>query len=228
LTGVWLRQPSYYAAVPHPPAPAQALEVWDRLRAEYPDARTRLDHRNPFELLVATVLSAQTTDDRVNTVTPELFRRWPAPEDLAGAPPAEVEAVIRPLGFQHRRAGQVVGVARALCERFEGEVPHGSAELESLPGVGRKTANVVRGNCFGIPALTVDTHVGRLSRRLGWTLASDPGAVERDVCALMPEVDWTKLSHVLIWHGRAVCHARRPACERCVIADLCPSAGSEN
>ncbi len=228
--------PTYYAAVtstsssaPSSNVPSEsqlrAREVVGRLREEYPDAHTRLDHHNAFELLVATVLSAQTTDDRVNMVTPQLFGRWPTPEALAGASLQDVERVIRVLGFQHRRAAQVVGMARMLCERFAGRVPEGSHDLESLPGVGRKTANVVRGNWFGIPALAVDTHVARLSQRLGWTKAHDPVSVERDVCALLPNVNWTQLSHVLIWHGRAVCHSRGPACERCVVADLCPSAG---
>lgn len=202
------------------------MEVVRRLGEEYPDAHTSLDHTSAFELLVATVLSAQTTDARVNTVTPELFRRWPDPVSLAGAEPAAVEAVVRPLGFQHRRAGQVVALARALVTDHHGEVPADSRSLEALPGVGRKTANVVRGNWFGVPALTVDTHVGRLARRLGWTQARDPGRVERDVCTLLPGVDWTQLSHELIWHGRAVCHAHHPDCGSCVLADLCPSAGT--
>ncbi len=207
------------------PASSRALGVVERLRATYPEATTSLDHRNAFELLVATVLSAQTTDARVNTVTPTLFSRWQTPEDLATADPASVEQVVRPLGFQHRRATQVVGLAHALVEHFGGAVPAASRDLESLPGVGRKTANVVRGNWFGIPALTVDTHVGRLARRLGWTGATDPAAVERDVCALLPDVDWTRLSHELIWHGRAVCTARAPRCDTCVLADLCPRVG---
>lgn len=197
-----------------------------RLAATYPQAHTSLDHHSAFELLVATVLSAQTTDARVNTVTPELFRRWPDPVALAAAAPVQVEAVVRPLGFQHRRATQVVALAAALVADFGGEVPGDAKSLESLPGVGRKTANVVRGNWFGEPALTVDTHVGRLARRLGWTRATDPGRVEREVCALLPGVDWTQLSHELIWHGRAVCHSRGPDCGHCVVADLCPSAGS--
>ena len=207
------------------PASSRALGVVERLRATYPEATTSLDHRNAFELLVATVLSAQTTDARVNTVTPTLFSRWQTPEDLATADPASVEQVVRPLGFQHRRATQVVGLAHALVEHFGGAVPAASRDLESLPGVGRKTANVVRGNWFGIPALTVDTHVGRLARRLGWTGATDPAAVERDVCALLPDVDWTRLSHELIWHGRAVCTARAPRCDSCVLGDLCPRVG---
>ncbi len=216
---------SYYAPMESSPASSRALGVVERLRATYPEATTSLDHRNAFELLVATVLSAQTTDARVNTVTPTLFSRWQTPEDLATADPASVEQVVRPLGFQHRRATQVVGLAHALVEHFGGAVPAASRDLESLPGVGRKTANVVRGNWFGIPALTVDTHVGRLARRLGWTGATDPAAVERDVCALLPDVDWTRLSHELIWHGRAVCTARAPRCDTCVLADLCPRVG---
>lgn len=208
-----------------PPAPSRAPDIVARLRATYPGATTSLHHTNAFELLVATVLSAQTTDARVNTVTPALFSAWPTPASLAGADPGAVEEVVRPLGFQHRRATQVVGLARALLDRFHGEVPDSSSDLESLPGVGRKTANVVRGNWFGMPALTVDTHVGRLSRRLGWTRATDPAAVERDVCALLPGVDWTQLSHDLIWHGRAVCTARSPSCGVCVLAGLCPRVG---
>lgn len=210
------------------PAHSRAPGVVRRLAATYPDAHTSLDHTSAFELLVATVLSAQTTDARVNTVTPGLFRRWPDPRSLGAADPAEVEAVVRPLGFQHRRAGQVVALARALVADFHGEVPADARSLESLPGVGRKTANVVRGNWFGEPALTVDTHVGRLARRLGWTRATDPARVERDVCALLPGVDWTQLSHEMIWHGRAVCHSRVPDCGHCVLADLCPSAGTES
>lgn len=216
---------SYYAPMESPPAPSRAAEVVSRLRETYPEATTSLVHTSAFELLVATVLSAQTTDARVNTVTPLLFSTWPTPVALADAEPRDVEQVVRPLGFQHRRATQVVELARALVDRFGGGVPASSRDLESLPGVGRKTANVVRGNWFGVPALTVDTHVGRLSRRLGWTTSTSPAVVERDVCALLPDTDWTQLSHDLIWHGRAVCTARSPACTRCVLADLCPRVG---
>ena len=202
----------------------RAREVVARLHQMYPQATTSLDHSSAFELLVATVLSAQTTDARVNTITPELFRRWRTPMELARAKTADVEEVIRPLGFQSRRAGQVIGVAQALIDRFDSHVPKDLGDLESLPGVGRKTANVIRGNWFGIPALTVDTHVGRLSRRLGWSTSKDPAAVERDVTALLTGVDFTQLSHELIWHGRAVCLARTPKCAECTLADLCPSA----
>ena len=207
------------------PASSRALGVVERLRATYPEATTSLDHRNAFELLVATVLSAQTTDARVNTVTPTLFSRWQTPEDLATADPASVEQVVRPLGFQHRRATQVVGLAHALVEHFGGAVPAASRDLESLPGVGRKTANVVLGNAFGVPGITVDTHVGRLARRLGWTRNTDPVKVEADIADLLPPEEWTMACHRLIFHGRRVCTARRPACETCGIVDLCPRIG---
>lgn len=204
---------------------ATARHIVDILRRTYPEARTSLNHSSPFELLVATVLSAQTTDARVNTITPELFDRWPTPSALATAPIDEVEAVVRPLGFQKRRAAQAVAVAQQLLERFSGEVPRDARDLESLPGVGRKTANVVRGNCFGEPALTVDTHVGRLSRRFGWSESENPARVEKDVCALLPDTDWTQLSHDMIWHGRAVCTAQLPQCDECVLVALCPAVG---
>lgn len=205
-----------------------ARHLVDILRVTYPEAQTSLDHTSPFELLVATVLSAQTTDARVNTITPELFRRWPTPQALAAAPIDEVEAVVRPLGFQKRRAAQAVAVAQQLVERYNGEVPRAARDLESLPGVGRKTANVVRGNCFGEAALTVDTHVGRLSRRFGWSASDNPARVEKDVCALLPDTDWTQLSHDMIWHGRAVCTAQAPRCEECVLVELCPALGVAN
>lgn len=204
---------------------ATAHQIVDILRVTYPEARTSLNHSSPFELLVATVLSAQTTDARVNTITPELFRRWPTPQALATAPLDEVEAVVRPLGFQKRRAAQAVAVAHQLLEKHNGEVPRGARDLENLPGVGRKTANVVRGNCFGEPALTVDTHVGRLSRRFGWSKSENPVRVEKDVCALLPDTDWTQLSHDMIWHGRAVCAAQAPRCGECVLVELCPAVG---
>lgn len=206
---------------------ATAHRIVDILRATYPDARTSLDHTSPFELLVATVLSAQTTDARVNTITPELFRRWPTPDALATAQIDEVEAVVRPLGFQKRRATQAVAVAQHLVDRYNGDVPRGARDLESLPGVGRKTANVIRGNCFGEPALTVDTHVGRLSRRFAWSASDNPATVEKDVCALLPHADWTQLSHDMIWHGRAVCTAKAPRCGECVLVALCPAVGVE-
>lgn len=198
----------------------------NRLLAEvHPDARCELDFRTPLELLVATVLSAQTTDVRVNQVTPALFARFPDAAAYADADVEEVEAIIRPTGFHRAKAKALVGIGTALCERFGGAVPDRQADLVSLPGVGRKTANVVLGDAFGVPGLTVDTHVGRLSRRLGWTAHEDPVKVEADLAALIERREWTLVSHRLIFHGRRVCHARRPACGDCAIARLCPSAG---
>ncbi len=212
-------------------------EVHRLLQALHGPARTELDHRDAFELLVATVLSAQTTDVRVNAVTPELFTRWPDAASLAGADPAQVEAVVRPLGMGATRARRIIGLAAGLCEDHGGEVPEDHDALERLPGVGRKTAHVVRGTWFGRSALAVDTHVGRLARRLGWTEHSDPRRVEEDVVDLVERtapsapgragaaVDLTSLSLLLILHGRRVCTARSPRCGECVLAPLCPSAG---
>ena len=183
-----------------------------------------LDHQDAFRLLVATILSAQTTDVRVNAVTPELFRRWPDAAALAAAPTAEVEAVLQPTGFFRQKTKSVQGMARALLERFGGEVPHALEDLVTLPGVGRKTANVIRSVGLDEPGLPVDTHVLRLSKRLGLTEEADPVTVERDLCALLPAPDWGLLSLRLILHGRRVCDARRPRCDECVLADFCPSA----
>lgn len=186
-----------------------------------------MDHDGPFQLLVATVLSAQTTDARVNTVTPELFALCPDAGALAAADPDDLEALLRPLGMQRTRAERLIGLASGLVERFDGVVPQGREALMTLPGVGRKTANVVLGNAFGRPAITVDTHVGRLSRRLGWTTAKDPVRVERDLSALWEPERWTDGCHRLIEHGRAVCGARAPRCGECVLlnAELCPQVG---
>lgn len=198
----------------------------DRALAErYPDARCELDFRNPFELLVATVLSAQTTDVRVNLTTPGLFARWPDAEAMAGADPSELEEVLRPTGFFRAKARSLTGIGRALVERFDGEVPARLEDLVTLPGVGRKTANVVLGNAFGVPGITVDTHVQRLSRRLGYTTSDDPVVIEAELGALLERRDWTMASHRLIFHGRRTCFARRPACGACPVASLCPSAG---
>ncbi len=191
----------------------------------YPDAHVELDFRDPYELLIATVLSAQTTDKMVNKVTPELFRRYPTPADLANADPTEVEQLIQPTGFFRAKTKSIMGLAAALVERFKGEVPPRMKDLVTLPGVGRKTANVVLGNAFGIPGLTVDTHFGRLVRRFGWTTETDPVKVESEVATLIPRKEWTDLSQRLIWHGRRRCHSRRPACGACPIAGLCPSYG---
>lgn len=205
----------------------KALEVDALLTELYPDAHCALNHDSAFELLVATVLSAQTTDARVNSVTPELFRRWPTPQTLAGAPRSELEAVLRPLGFFRAKAGHLLGLGEALTLQHDGVVPQTLEELVKLPGVGRKTANVVLGNAFGVPGITVDTHVGRLSRRLGWSKEQNPVKVERDIAALLPPEHWTYGCHRLIEHGRAVCHSRKPACEECELlkAGLCPQVG---
>jgi len=205
-----------------------------RILAEtYPDARCELDFENPFQLIVAVVLSAQCTDVRVNMTTPDLFARYPTPEDMAVANPAELEELIKPTGFYRNKAKSLLGLSAALRDRYDGEVPRTMAKLVELPGVGRKTANVVLGNAtdpktgepYGVPGITVDTHFGRLSRRFGWTGETDPVKVEHLVGALFPKREWTPLSHRMIFHGRRVCHARRPACGACPIAALCPSFG---
>lgn len=194
------------------------------LADEYPDAQCELDFRNPLELLVATVLSAQCTDKRVNQVTPALFAAYPDAQAYADARPEDVEAFIHSTGFFRAKAAHLIGIGRELVDRFDGQVPARLDALVTLPGVGRKTANVVLGNAFGVPGLTVDTHFGRLVRRFGWTLEEDPVKVERVVGELIPRKEWTNVSHQLIWHGRRVCHSRTPACSDCVLAHLCPSA----
>jgi len=198
----------------------------NRVLAEtYPDAHCELDFRNPFQLLVATILSAQTTDVRVNMVTPILFGKYPTPADLAAADPADVEEIIKSTGFFRNKTASIIRMAQALCERYAGEVPNRLTDLTTLPGVGRKTANVVLGNAFGKPGITVDTHFARLSRRFGWTAESEPDKIEQEVAALFPKSEWTILSQRLIWHGRRRCHSRRPACGACPLAPLCPSFG---
>ena len=205
---------------------ALAAVVWERLAAEYPDAHCELDHRNAFELLCATILSAQCTDARVNLVTPALFARYPDAAALAVAEPADVEALVRSTGFFRAKARALVGMAQALVAEHGGEVPASLEALVPLPGVGRKTANVILGNAFGINAgIVVDTHVQRLARRLGLTREPDPVRIERALLPLFPQAGWALLSHLLIWHGRRVCLARTPACDRCLLADVCPSAG---
>jgi endonuclease III len=191
----------------------------------YPEVHTELNFGSPLELLVATILSAQTTDIRVNLVTPALFARYRTAEDYASADRAELEKMIQSTGFFRAKTNSLIGLGQALCERFGGEVPNRLADLVTLPGVGRKTANVVLGNAFGIPGITVDTHFGRLARRFGWTTSTDPVKVEAEVGSLFPRKEWTDLSHRMIWHGRRVCHARRPACGACALARLCPSYG---
>jgi endonuclease III len=213
-----------------PPPPGTALvrrarRIDRQLAAAYPDARCELDFGTPFQLLVATVLSAQTTDKRVNGVTPALFSAYPDAAALAGADRAEVERIIQPTGFFRAKTDSILGLAQALVERYDGVVPARLEDLVTLPGVGRKTANVVLGDAFGLPGITVDTHFGRLSRRFGWTTEADPVKVEHEVGRLFPKRDWTPLSHHLIFHGRRVCHARTPACGACPVARLCPSYG---
>ena len=203
----------------------RARRIARELAVLYPDVYTELNFKTPLELLVATVLSAQTTDIRVNLVTPTLFARYPTAADYAGADREELEKIIQSTGFYHAKATSLMGLGQALCERFGGEVPRRLKDLVTLPGVGRKTANVVLGNAFGIPGITVDTHVGRLSRRSGWTEEQDPVRVEHVIGALFPKRDWTALCQRVIWHGRRVCHARRPACGACTVARWCPSYG---
>ncbi|MBP2707234.1 endonuclease III [Microbispora sp. RL4-1S] len=199
----------------------------NRILAEtYPDAHCELDFSTPLELLVATILSAQCTDKRVNMVTPVLFAKYRTAEDYAGADRAELEEIIRSTGFYRAKTASIMGMAQALCERHKGEVPGRLAELVKLPGVGRKTANVVLGNAFGVPGITVDTHFQRLTRRFGWTTQTDPVKIEHEVGDLIPKPEWTILSHRLIWHGRRICHARKPACGVCPVAALCPSYGT--
>ncbi|GAA5167154.1 endonuclease III [Ornithinimicrobium tianjinense] len=195
------------------------------LSERYPDARCELDFEDPFQLLVATVLSAQTTDVRVNGVTPTLFGRYPDARALAGAERPDVETIVQPTGFFRAKTDSILRLAADLVERFDGQVPGRLKDLVTLPGVGRKTANVVLGNAFGVPGITVDTHFGRLVRRFGWTEEEDPVKVEHAVGALFPRKDWTQLSNVLIFHGRRTCHARRPACGACPVTRLCPSYG---
>ena len=195
------------------------------LEEQYPAAHCALQHRSPWELLVATILSAQCTDLRVNLVTPALFAAFPDPADLAAAAPAEVEELIRSTGFFRNKAANLIGCARAVAERHGGAVPGTLAELVTLPGVGRKTANVILGNAFGVPGMVVDTHVGRVARRLGWAQAGQPEGVERELCALLPAKKWTQTSHVLIWHGRACCRAQTAHCSSCPVGERCPRVG---
>jgi endonuclease-3 len=205
--------------------PSSAQEVVARLKSEYPDARTELDWANPLELLVATMLSAQTTDVQVNKVTESLFAKYRTAEDYAESSPEELEEDIRPTGFYRNKARSLRGMASALVEEHGGEVPRTMRELVELPGVGRKTANVVLGNAFGVDeGIVVDTHVRRVSGRLGLTENTDPEKIERDLMQVVPEEDWTVFSHLLILHGRRTCKARNPDCPNCVLNDICPSA----
>lgn len=208
-------------------ARARAATVIERLASEYPGSATdlcALVHTNPFQLLVATILSAQSTDEMVNKVTPALFARYPTPEDLAEADPAEVEVLVHSTGFFRQKTKSLIGMARALDERFDGEVPTELEDLVTIPGVGRKTGNVIRSVAFGLPGLPVDTHVGRLSRRLKLTAEDDPVKVELELNGIIPPEERGAFSLRLILHGRAVCDARKPRCDVCMLADICPSA----
>ncbi|HWF82170.1 MAG TPA: endonuclease III [Streptosporangiaceae bacterium] len=191
----------------------------------YPDAHCELDFTTPLELLVATILSAQCTDKRVNQVTPVLFGRYHTAADYASASREDIEKIIASTGFFRAKTTSLLGLGQALCDKFGGQVPNKLRDLVTLPGVGRKTANVVLGNAFGVPGITVDTHFGRLARRFGWTTSDDAEKIEQEVGALIPRSEWTILSHRMIWHGRRVCHARKPACGACGLAALCPAYG---
>ena len=212
-------------AVPETALVRRARKINRVLAQTYPDARCELDFSNPFELLVVTVLSAQTTDRRVNSISPALFAAYPDATSMAAAERGRLEQLIAPTGFFRAKTESLLKLSQALVERYDGQVPPRLKELVALPGVGRKTANVVLGDAFGVPGITVDTHFGRLARRFGWTEEMDPVKVEPAVGVLFPKRDWVKLNHHLIWHGRRVCHARSPACGACPVARWCPSYG---
>ncbi len=202
-----------------------ALKVYRILSRTYPDVKCELDFANPLQLLIATVLSAQCTDKRVNQVTPALFKKYKNVAAFAGAKQSELESLIHSLGFFRMKAKSIKGLAIKILEDFDGEVPGNLESLITLPGVGRKTANVVLGHAFDIPGITVDTHFGRLSRRFGWSTSQDPVKVEHEVGALIPQKEWTNLSQRMIWHGRRICHSRKPACGACPLSKICPSVG---
>jgi endonuclease-3 len=204
----------------------RARKMHKVLEQTHPDAHCELDFRNPLELAVATILSAQCTDKRVNETTPALFARYLTAQDYAAADRAELEEMIRPTGFFRNKTSSLINLGQALVERHDGEVPGRLEDLVALPGIGRKTANVVLGNAFDVPGITVDTHFGRLVRRFGWTAEEDPVKVEFAIAELIPKKDWTMLSHRVIFHGRRVCHSRKPACGACTLASLCPSYGA--
>jgi len=202
-----------------------ARAIYRVLSKQYPNVHCELNFRNPLELTVAVLLSAQCTDKRINQITPALFKKYKKAKDYAKAPLAEIEQYIFSAGFYHAKARHLQGLGRKLVEEFDGEIPSTIEELITLPGVGRKTANVVLGHAFGIPGITVDTHFGRLSRRFGWTTSQDPVKIEFEVGELIPQKEWTNLSQRMIWHGRRICHSRKPACGACPLAKRCPSFG---
>jgi len=203
----------------------RARAIYRVLTKRYPDVHCELDFKTPFQLLVATVLSAQCTDKRVNQVTPILFKKYGTPRAMAAAKILDLEEIIFPLGFYHSKAQNLKSLSERLITEYNSKVPGDLAELVTLPGVGRKTANVVLGHAFGVPGITVDTHFGRLSRRFEWSESLDPVKVEHEVGALIPQAEWTNLSQRMIWHGRRICHSRKPACGACPLAALCPSFG---
>lgn len=202
-----------------------ARAIYRILTKTYPEVRCELDFKNPLQLVVAVVLSAQCTDKRVNAITPALFKKYKKAQDYAEAPLKEIEQFIYSAGFYHAKARHLKGLGKKLVEEFDGKVPSKIEDLVTLPGVGRKTANVVLGHAFGIPGITVDTHFGRLSRRFEWTKSLDPVKVEHEVGELIPQKEWTNLSQRMIWHGRRICHSRKPACGACPLAKICPSVG---
>ena len=212
-----------------PPDPARVRAIIDELEELYPDVDCELHRETAFQLLCATILSAQCTDERVNKVTPELFRRYPTPQAMARAPLPALEGIIRSTGFYKQKAKSLKGTATALLTRFDGAIPKTIAELTTLPGVARKTANVVLGTAYGIAeGVVVDTHIQRLSMRLGLTRAANPKGIEQDLMKILPRESWIRVGHQIIWHGRRVCFARKPSCPGCTLASLCPSAGIES
>jgi endonuclease-3 len=208
-----------------PEKKVRAKAIYRQLTKSYPNVRCELDYNSAFQLLVATVLSAQCTDKRVNQTTPALFKKYPNPKKMAKADLKDIQKLVKSTGFFRAKAKNIKGLSNKIMEEFDGDVPSNLEDLITLPGVGRKTANVVLGHAFGIPGITVDTHFGRLSRRFGWSKQSDPVKVEFEVGELIPEKEWTNLSQRMIWHGRRVCHSRKPACGACTLAKLCPSYG---
>ena len=208
-----------------PEKKVRAKVIYRQLSKNYPNVRCELDYKNAFQLLVATVLSAQCTDKRVNQTTPALFKKYPNPQKMAKADLKDIQKLVKSTGFFRAKARNIKGLSNKIMEDFDGKVPSNLEDLITLPGVGRKTANVVLGHAFGIPGITVDTHFGRLSRRFGWSKQNNPVKVEFEVGELIPEKEWTNLSQRMIWHGRRVCHSRKPACGACALAKLCPSYG---
>ena len=208
-----------------PEKKVRAKVIYRQLSKSYPNVRCELDYKNAFQLLVATVLSAQCTDKRVNQTTPALFKKYPNPQKMAKADLRDIQKLVKSTGFFRAKAKNIKGLSNTIVEQFDGNVPSKLEDLITLPGVGRKTANVVLGHAFGIPGITVDTHFGRLSRRFGWSKQDNPVKIEFEVGELIPEKEWTNLSQRMIWHGRRVCHSRKPACGACALAKLCPSYG---